>query len=189
MPEETLKDLAEESVSKKGRNKEEEVSIKSSELKGLIATVAKLQQDLDTFKKGGAVELPTVKLRKARVHFYNGKAITSVGQAWEINDKYGEPEMRLEIFVGEKKYDVKYRDFMESNEKAGFTSEECTIKEIKTIDDGEQILGYVNKIDVQYDSFRSEVIGQVPLKVTIPVYEYIMLVGDEEVAVNPLALN
>lgn len=184
MAKDKLKDLAIESL---GDNGEEIVQVNQADLKGLISTINKLQQDIETFKKGGAIDLPTVKVRKARVHFYNGEVITSVGKAWEVLDKFGEPEMRLEIFVGKKKFDVKYSDYKGSLN--GFTSEECVIKEIKTIDAGENVLGYVNKIDVQYDSFRSEVVGQVPLKVTIPTYEYIMLVGDDEVAVNPLALN
>lgn len=166
---------------------EKTIEVKEGDLKGLLATVQKLQQDLDSFKKGGAVELPTVKVRKARVHLFNNKVVTKIGQAWEVNDKFNEPVLRLEVFTGDKKYEVNYKDF--KNDANGFKSEECVIKEIKTIDPGDNVLGYVNKIDVQYDSFRSEVVGQVPLKVVIPVYEYIMLVGEQEVAVNPLALN
>lgn len=179
-----LKDVAEESL---GQGSEEMVQVSQADLKGLVATIGKLQQDLEAFKKGGAIELPTVKVRKAKVHLLNGKVVTAIGRAWELEDKFGEPEMRLEVFIGDKKHEVRYRDYKENGN--GFESKECEIKEIKTLDSGENVLGYVNKIDVQYDSFRSEVVGQVPLKVTIPVYEYIMNVDDEEVAVNPLALN
>ena len=107
--EETLKDSVTNEL-KEDKIKDETVEIGKEELQGLISTIHKLQQDFNKFEKGGEVELPTVKVRKARVHFYNGEVITSIGQAWEVDDGRGELLMRLEVYVGDKLYEVDYND-------------------------------------------------------------------------------
>ena len=51
----------------------------------------------------------------------------------------------------------------------------------------------MDKVEVEYDSYRSKKVGRVANKVVTPVYEYLMEIpGDEgvlEIKVDPTALN
>lgn len=170
--------------------KQQTVEIGKEDFQGLIATVQKLQQELDAVKKGeSTLELPDVKVRKAKVHFYKDKVVDNVGRAWEIRGQHGEPEMRLEIFVEGKKHEVDYKDYRGDKEQSGFTSKDCVIKEIKLIDKGETTHGYTDLVEVDYDNFRSVAKYKVPLKVVTPKYSYVMDVDGQEAEVNPNALN
>jgi hypothetical protein len=185
-----LQNEAQEALNKGKKGEDKTVEISEVDLKGLVSTVQALQQDLAQFKKGGNIELPSVKTRKARVHFFNDKVITNIGQAWEIKDERGNFKMRLEIYVGGKKHEVDYKDYFESVEKKGFISKDLVIKEIKVIDEGIKDLGYVDKVEVDYDGFRTKTTGRVPLRVIVPEYSYVMELEDgETIEVNPLALN
>lgn len=163
------------------------IEVSRSDFQGLIATVTKLQNEVSTLK-GDPVDLPTVKTRTAKIHLYKNEIITKTGKAWEVLDTYGQPEMRLEVFVGDKKHEVRYKDF--STDDGGFTSERAAIKEIKTIDEGVEIQGYTDLVEVEYRDFRSVSKGRVPIKVVTPKYMYIMKrESGEEVELNPNALN
>ena len=175
------------------------VEIGKQELRGLISTVSMLENKVKVLEKGGDVDLPDVKVKKARVHFYKGVVITNVGEAWEEVTEKGKLAMRLEIYIDEELKEVDYKSFVES--LGDFTEEECVINEIKTIDDGRKVLGEVNLVEVEYDKFRSKSVGKVPMVVVTPVYEYIMDIpvkkGDKgqedreatKVAVDSSALN
>lgn len=172
--------------------KDETVELTKSDFQGLIATVQKLQGEVTTLKERGgeSIALPSVKTRKAKIHTFKGEVITDVGKAWEIIDQYGAPEMRLEVFTGDKKHEVKYKGFTDDLEEFGFMSEQAVIKEIKVIDEGEVIQGYTDLIRVDYDNYRSSSLGKVPVKVTTPKYMYLMTrENGEDVEINPNALN
>lgn len=168
----------------------ETVEIAKADFQGLIANIQKLQQDLDAVKRGETVmELPDVKVRKARVHLYKGKIVEDVGKAWEVNDRFGEPAMRLEIFVEGKKHEVDYKAYVSGDEQQGFANKECVIKEIKVIDPGEEIQGYTDLAEVDYDNFRTVAKYRVPVKVVSPKYSYVMDIDGQDVEINAKAIN
>jgi len=188
----TLKDQAQEVIGKSEQKREAKggtVEVKKEDFQGLIATIQKLQKDLDLVKRESGMELPTIKFRKAKLHFYKGNPIVNVGSAWEIENNRGEPEMRLEIF-SDKKYEVSYKAFVNDDANLGFSSEQAVIKEIKKIDDGVEIQGYTDLVEVDYTNYRSVAKGKVSVKVVTPKYAYIMeLENGKLVELNPNALN
>lgn len=179
-----------EDVVKPKEIKKDTVELTREDFQGLIANVQRLTQELESLKTGEIVELPTVKTRKAKIHLYKDEVVTNIGTAWEVDDEYGQPELRLEIFTGDKKHEVSHKAFTTDEARLGFTSEEAEIKEVRVLDESYQTQGYTDLIEVDYANFRSKAVGKVPIKVVTPKCIYTMKRNNgEEVEVNPLALN
>lgn len=167
------------------------VELSREDFQGLMANVERMSKKIEALETGEVQELPDVaKVKKAKIHLYKDQVVTNVGTAWEVDDEYGEPELRLEIYIGDKKYEVNHKAFTTDEARLGFTSEDAEIKEVKMLDESYESQGYTDLVEVDYANFRSKAVGKVPLKVVTPKCIYIMKrANGEEIEVNPLALN
>jgi len=193
--EKTLKEQANEAVMGKAESTKKEigqsVEIKKDDFQGLLATIQQLQSEVSNLKKeSGVQDLQEVKERTAKIHLYKDKVVTKTGIAWEEDDKYGEPFMRLEIFCDDKKYEVDYKKYNSGDDSGVLTIEEAVIKEVVIVDDGIETQGYTDLVEVDYENYRSISKGRVPVRVVTPKQMYIMKRSNgEEVEINPNALN
>lgn len=170
------------------------IEISERDFQGLLSTIESLNQRLTNFEGSQKdLNLPVSKVKRARVHYYKGQPVVRVGKAWELKnaDGRGGAQMRLEVFTADDKlHEVNLKDFRDDVSDSGFTSKELVIKEIVTLDAGEKSYGMTEKVEVDYDKFRSVSVGRVPLLVVTPKHLYVMADDDgTEVEVDPLALN
>lgn len=179
---------------KKLDEKKETIEVAKEDFQGLIAHVHNLTQQINELKKGDELSVPDLNKgnKKVRVHYYNGKPIVGFGRSYEERNPQGEYWLKLEIDVDEgkeklKRYTVNHRDFRE--DVNGFTSELAEI--VSTQDVSKPVdHGYTDKVEVDYDNYRSKVVGRVPIKIVTPEYVYtVKRPNGEELTISAKVIN
>lgn len=175
------------------KDKKETIEVAKEDFQGLIAHVHNLTQQINDLKKDEGAVMPELsKNKKVRVHYYNGKPVVGFGRSYEERNPQGEHWLKLEIDVDEgkeklKRYTVNYRDFREDVE--GFTSELAEIVSSQDVSKPKDY-GWTDKVEVDYENYRTRTVGRVPIKIVTPEYVYVVKRSNgEELTLSAKVVN